>query len=148
MLFEPKNILVTGAAGFIGCNFVRMMLNKHSHIKIISYDKLTYAGSLDNLHDAMGDLRHVFIQGDICDRQLVTKILKEHTVDTIVHFAAETHVDNSIAGPEVFFQTNVIGTLSVIDEARKYWQDEMGWDESICRFHHVSTDEVWNTKER
>ena len=141
MSFEPKNILVTGAAGFIGCNFVRMMLNKHSHIKIISYDKLTYAGSLENLHDVMDNPRHVFIQSDICDGQLVAKALREHAIDTIVHFAAESHVDNSIAGPKVFFQTNVMGTLSLIDEARNYWQDEMNWDETQCRFHHVSTDE-------
>ena len=143
MVFEPRNILVTGAAGFIGCNFVRMMLNKYEHLKIISYDKLTYAGSLDNLHDVMNNPRHVFIQGDICDRQLVAEILRRNKVDTIVHFAAESHVDNSIAEPEVFFQTNVIGTLSVIDEARRFWQDEMHWEKSICRFHHVSTDEVY-----
>lgn len=145
MSFEPKNILVTGAAGFIGCNFVRMMLNKYNNIKIISYDKLTYAGSLDNLHDVIDNPRHVFIKGDICDRQLVAKVLREHAIDTIVHFAAESHVDNSIAGPEVFFQTNVMGTLSLIDEVRKYWQDEMGWGDAQCRFHHVSTDEVYGT---
>lgn len=146
--FQPKNILVTGAAGFIGCNFVRLMLNKYDKIKIISYDKLTYAGSLENLHDVMDDFRHVFVQGDVCDRQLVAKTLREYTVDTVVHFAAESHVDNSITGPEVFFQTNVMGTLSLIDEARRYWQDEMGWDEMQCRFHHVSTDEVYGTLEK
>ncbi|MBV52783.1 MAG: dTDP-glucose 4,6-dehydratase [Coxiellaceae bacterium] len=145
MSFQPKNILVTGAAGFIGCNFVRMIFNKYIDIRMISYDKLTYAGSLDNLHDVMNNSRHVFVQGDICNRQLVGKTLREHAIDTIVHFAAESHVDNSIAGPEVFFQTNVMGTLSLIDEARKYWQDEMGWDEKQCRFHHVSTDEVYGT---
>ncbi len=145
MSFQPKNILVTGAAGFIGCNFVRMMLNTCSDINIISFDKLTYAGSLENLHDVMDNSRHVFVKGDICDRQLVAKVLREHAIDTMVHFAAESHVDNSIEGPEVFFQTNVMGTLSLIDEARKFWQDEMGWGESQCRFHHISTDEVYGT---
>lgn len=145
MSFQPKNILVTGAAGFIGCNFVRMMLNTYSDINIISFDKLTYAGSLENLHDVMDNSRHVFVKGDICDRQLVAKVLREHAIDTIVHFAAESHVDNSIEGPEVFFQTNLMGTLSLIDEARKFWQDEMGWGDSQCRFHHISTDEVYGT---
>jgi dTDP-glucose 4,6-dehydratase len=141
--FQPKNILVTGSAGFVGCNFVQMMLNKYSDIEIISYDKLTYAGNLDNLADVMDNPQHTFIQGDICDRALVAKTLRGHEIDTIVHLAAESHVDNSIAGPEVFFQTNVIGTLSLVDEARKYWQEEMEWGESQCRFHHVSTDEVY-----
>ena len=144
-VFQSKNILVTGAAGFIGCNYVRMMLDKYSDINIISFDKLTYAGSLDNLHDVIDNPRHTFIKGDICDRELIANILREREIDTIVHFAAESHVDNSIAGPEVFFQTNVMGTLTLIDEARKYWQDNMGWDETQCRFHHVSTDEVYGT---
>ena len=145
MAFVPKNILVTGAAGFIGCNFVRLMLKQYPDIKIVSFDKLTYAGSLDNLHDVMDNPRHFFVKGDIGNRTDVAHTLKKHEIDTIVHFAAESHVDNSIAGPEVFFQTNVMGTLSLIDEARKYWQNEMGWDELNCRFHHVSTDEVFGT---
>lgn len=143
--FVPRNVLVTGAAGFIGCNYVRMMLDKYSDINIISFDKLTYAGSLDNLHDVIHNPRHAFIKGDICDRPFVAKVLEEHEVDTIVHFAAESHVDNSIAGPEVFFQTNVMGTLSLIDEARKFWQENKGWNEAQCRFHHVSTDEVYGS---
>ena len=106
MSFVPKNILVTGAAGFIGCNFVRMMLNKYSNIKIIGYDKLTYAGSLDNLHDVIDNPRHVFIKGDICDRQLVGKVLKEYSVDTIVHFSAESHVDNSFVN-SINFQCQI-----------------------------------------
>ena len=143
--FQPKNILVTGAAGFIGCNYVRMMLDKYSDINIMSFDKLTYAGSLDNLHDVIDNPRHTFLKGDICDKSLIAKVLKEYEVDTIVHFAAESHVDNSIVGPEVFFQTNVMGTLLLIDEARKFWQREKGWNETQCRFHHVSTDEVYGT---
>ena len=110
MSFQPKNILVTGAAGFIGCNFVRMMLNKYSDIKIISYDKLTYAGSLDNLNDVMGNPHHVFIQGDIGDRQLVAKVLKGHAIDTIVHFAAETGTGQSMYQISNYSEVNIHGT--------------------------------------
>jgi dTDP-glucose 4,6-dehydratase len=145
MTFHPKNILITGAAGFIGCNFVRMMLSQYDDVNTISFDKLTYAGSLDNLSDVMNHERHFFIKGDIGDRQLIAQTLCVYGIDTIVHFAAESHVDNSIANSEVFFQTNVMGTLALIDEARKYWQSELGWGESQCRFHHVSTDEVYGS---
>lgn len=144
-MFRPKNILVTGAAGFIGCNFVRYMLSRYPDIKIISFDKLTYAGNIENLSDVLHLPNHHFVKGDICDQALVLKTLREFEVDTIVHFAAESHVDNSIAGPEVFVTTNVLGTFHLLEAARRYWQAEKGWGEHKCRFHHISTDEVYGT---
>ena len=145
MSYQASTILVTGAAGFIGCNFVRMMLNRYDNINIISFDKLTYAGSLDNLSDVTDYPNHQFIQGDICDGKVVLKILRKHGVDTIVHFAAESHVDNSIADPKVFFETNVMGTLSLLEAAKQFWLEEKNWNKTQCRFHHVSTDEVYGT---
>ena len=145
MIYKAKNILVTGAAGFIGSNYVRMMLSRYDDIKIVSYDKLTYAGSMDNLANLDNQQNHVFVEGDICDEQLVADTLRKHNIDTIVHFAAESHVDNSIANPKVFLETNVIGTFNLLDCAKKYWLDEKGLDETNCKFHHVSTDEVYGT---
>jgi len=144
--FKPKNILVTGGAGFIGCNYVRYMLTNDPDVKIVNLDKLTYAGSLDNLKDLPDKgARHTFVQGDICDRQLVDRLLCEHEIDTIVHFAAESHVDNSISGPEIFVQTNVMGTFSLLEAARQYWIEEGGLGHKSFRFHHISTDEVYGT---
>ncbi len=148
MSYKPKVILVTGAAGFIGSNFVRMMLSRFNDIKIVSLDKLTYAGNLDNLKGLEKEHNHVFIKGDICDEAKVLKILKEHNIDTIMHFAAESHVDNSIATPKVFIETNVIGTYNLLQQAKTYWLDENGWDESKCRFYHISTDEVYGSLEK
>ncbi len=143
--FKPKNILVTGGAGFIGCNYVRYMLETYNDVKIVNLDALTYAGSLDNLKDLPDESSHTFVQGDICDRELVDKLLREHEIDTVVHFAAESHVDNSISAPEVFVKTNVMGTFTLLDSARQYWQGEKGWGKEKCRFHHISTDEVYGT---
>ena len=148
MSYQPKVILVTGAAGFIGSNFVRMMLSRFNDIKIVSFDKLTYAGNLDNLKDLDNEHSHVFIKGDICDEAKVLKVLKEHNIDTIMHFAAESHVDNSIATPKVFIETNVLGTYNLLQQAKTYWLDEKGWDESKCRFYHISTDEVYGSLEK
>ena len=148
MSYQPKVILVTGAAGFIGSNFVRMMLSRFNDIKIISFDKLTYAGNLDNLKDLDNEHNHVFIKGDICDEAKVLKVLKEHNIDTIMHFAAESHVDNSIATPKVFIETNVLGTYNLLQQAKTYWLDEKGWDQSKCRFYHISTDEVYGSLEK
>ena len=119
--YAPRTMLVTGGAGFIGCNFVRHMLETDSDVRIVNLDALTYAGSLDNLRDLPDASRHVFVQGDIGDRALIDRLLREHGIDTIVHFAAESHVDNSIAGPEVFVRTNVLGTFTLLEAARPYW---------------------------
>ncbi len=145
MSFAPRIVLVTGGAGFIGCNFVRHLLEADPDVRIVTLDALTYAGSLDNLKDLPDEPRHAFVQGDICDRELVERLLREHEIDTIVHFAAESHVDNSIAGPEVFVRTNVMGTYTLLEAARRYWLEEQGRDASRCRFHHISTDEVYGT---
>jgi len=143
--FIPRVMLVTGGAGFIGCNFVRYMLNTDSKVRIINLDALTYAGSLDNLKDLPDESRHTFVEGDICDRELIDRLLRKYEIDTIVHFAAESHVDNSILGPEIFVRTNVMGTFTLLDAAKKYWQEEKNWSIKNCRFHHISTDEVYGT---
>ena len=121
MEHRPKNILVTGGAGFIGCNFVRYMLKTDAEIHIVNLDLLTYAGSLENLKDLPAPERHRFVRGDICDPALVIGLLREQHIDTIVHFAAESHVDRSISGPAAFVQTNVIGTFTLLEAAREVW---------------------------
>lgn len=141
--FKPKNLLVTGSAGFIGSNFVHYMLAQYVNIKIVSLDKLTYAGNLKNLENLPDKSRHIFILGDICDRALVDKILREHEIDTLVHFAAESHVDRSIEGPAAFIETNIVGTFTLLDAVRKFWLEEKKWNSEQCRFHHISTDEVY-----
>ena len=144
--YTPGNILVTGGAGFIGCNYVRYMLANDPDVKIINIDKLTYAGSLDNLNELPDESRHTFVQGDICDRALIDQLLREYKIDTIVHFAAESHVDNSISEPEIFVQTNVMGTFTLLEAARQYWMNRSEGDvQSSYRFHHISTDEVYGT---
>ncbi len=140
-----KNILVTGGAGFIGSNFIRYMLSREPEIRIINLDKLTYAGSLENLKDLPAPERHTFVQGDICDAELVARLLRAHRVDTIVHFAAESHVDRSILGPGAFVQTNIVGTFTLLEAARAFWLNENGLGGAPVRFHHVSTDEVFGT---
>ena len=143
--YQPKNILVTGGAGFIGCNYVRYMFANNDDIKIVNLDKLTYAGSMANLHDLEDEVRHHFIQGDICDKQLISQLLEQHSIDTIVHFAAESHVDRSLTGPGEFITSNVVGTFTLLEAAREYWQQANGLSEAQCRFHHISTDEVYGT---
>jgi dTDP-glucose 4,6-dehydratase len=140
-----KNILVTGGAGFIGSNFIRYLLGSNPEVYIVNLDLLTYAGSLENLKDLPGVERHVFVKGDIADPALVAGILAHHKIDTIVHFAAETHVDRSILGPAQFIQTNIIGTFTLLDAARKYWLEEKGIPLANARFHHISTDEVFGS---
>jgi len=113
-------IMVTGGAGFIGSNFIHYLLEKYDDIEVVNYDKLTYAGNLDNLKDIESDKRYCFIKGDICDKELVEKMIKEHGVEQIVNFAAESHVDRSITGPEIFIKTDVFGTFNLLEAARKF----------------------------
>ncbi len=142
-----EKILITGGAGFIGSNFVRHVLRAETGIQIVNLDALTYAGSLENLKDLPDPKRHTFIEGDICDRVLVDDLLRKYQIDTIVHFAAESHVDRSILGPEQFVQTNVIGTFTLLESAREYWQGSESLVPDQVRFHHISTDEVYGTLE-
>jgi dTDP-glucose 4,6-dehydratase len=137
-------ILVTGGAGFIGANFVHHWLAAE-RTPVVNLDKLTYAGNPESLAGLKGDARHVFVKGDINDRALVGKLLREHRPQSIVHFAAESHVDRSIQGPADFVQTNVVGTFSLLEEARSYWSDLKEPDKSQFRFLHVSTDEVYGS---
>lgn len=140
-----RNVLITGGAGFIGSNFIRYILGKESDLQIINLDALTYAGSLENLVNLPDEERHTFIQGDICDQSLVEDIMRRHHVDTIVHFAAESHVDRSILGPAKFIQTNVIGTFSLLEAARQVWLGQGDYPSDEVRFHHISTDEVFGS---
>lgn len=136
-----KNVLVTGGAGFIGSNFVRYLLQVESNVLVVNLDLLTYAGSRENLRDLPYPERHVFVEGDICDRPLLDSVLRKYQVDTIVHFAAETHVDRSILDPEPFIRTNVLGTYTLLEAARQYWLEGV----TPYRFHHISTDEVFGS---
>jgi dTDP-glucose 4,6-dehydratase len=136
-----KNVLITGGAGFIGSNFVRYILASEPEVRVYNLDILSYAGSLENLNSLPDEQRHVFVQGDICDRALVDGLFARYGIDTVVHFAAETHVDRSIVGPGQFIQTNVVGTFTLIEAARNYWANRT----DSVRFHHVSTDEVFGT---
>lgn len=140
-----RHILVTGGAGFIGSNFVHYLLQSEPDVQIINLDALTYAGSLENLKDLPDPSRHVFIHGDIANRELVDRIFAEYGIDTVVHFAAETHVDRSILDPGAFVQTNVIGTFTLLEAARKAWLVDKTVPRDAVRFHHVSTDEVFGT---
>jgi len=141
-----QNVLVTGGAGFIGSNFVHTLLASEPGVHIVNLDALTYAGSLENLKDLPDPARHTFVRGDICDRPLLNDLFHRYTIDTVVHFAAETHVDRSILGPGQFVQTNVVGTFKLLEAARHAWLDEhLQPDLAQVRFHHVSTDEVFGS---
>ncbi|MCA6078265.1 dTDP-glucose 4,6-dehydratase [Fulvivirga sedimenti] len=143
-----KNLLVTGGAGFIGSNFVTHFLETHPDYAIVNLDLLTYAGNLENLKEVEGNDRYTFVQGDICDRAMVESLFDKYDFSGVIHFAAESHVDNSIHGPEAFIRTNINGTFTLIDVARNRWlikphQVKPGYAEN--RFLHVSTDEVYGT---
>jgi dTDP-glucose 4,6-dehydratase len=145
-----KNILVTGGAGFIGSNFIRFLLEKAPEFfgRIINLDTLTYAGnpaSLEDIERQYGDSRYCFEQGDIGDRRLVESLFAKYDIDTVVHFAAESHVDRSILGPEAFLKTNVMGTFVLLDVARNAWKTADGAVRQDALFHHVSTDEVYGS---
>ena len=137
-------ILVTGGAGFIGANFVLDWL-AHSDEPVVNLDKLTYAGNLQNLAALQGDARHVFVQGDIADTALVERLLAEYQPRAVINFAAESHVDRSIHGPDDFIQTNVVGTFRLLEAVRHYWQALPAIKKEAFRLLHVSTDEVYGT---
>jgi dTDP-glucose 4,6-dehydratase len=139
-----KTYLITGGAGFIGSNFVLYMLKKYNDITIINLDKLTYAGNLENLEDVQKNSSHIFVQGDISDKKLVTALFEKYDIDYVVNFAAESHVDRSIKEPEIFAQTNVLGTVNLLNCAKNSWERENGWKEGV-RYHQVSTDEVYGS---
>ena len=143
-----KSILITGCAGFIGSNFVPYFLEKYPEYHIINLDLLTYAGNLENLEEIGEHSRYTFVNGDICDRKLIESLFETHDIRGVIHFAAESHVDNSIENPGVFIQTNVNGTFTLIDVTYKKWMQspfvyKAGYE--TCRFHHISTDEVYGT---
>ena len=143
-----KSILVTGCAGFIGSNFVPYFLDTYKDYFIVNLDLLTYAGDLANLTEAEGNPNYKFIQGDICNRELVEFIFREYDIQGVIHFAAESHVDNSIKNPGVFIETNVNGTFTLLDVAYKHWMEKPFTFKpayKACRFHHISTDEVYGT---
>ncbi|MGH8708744.1 MAG: dTDP-glucose 4,6-dehydratase, partial [Burkholderiales bacterium] len=137
-------LLVTGGAGFIGSSFVLTTIAATGEA-VVNLDKLTYAGNLANLDALRGDARHVFIKGDICDRALVRQLFERHRPRALVHLAAESHVDRSIAGPAEFVQTNVVGTFALLEEARAYWASLAAPERAAFRFLHVSTDEVYGS---
>lgn len=140
------NLLVTGAAGFIGSHFVDHLLSRYPHYTVISLDKLTYAGNIENLQQASQHERHHFVQGDILDSALLAELFAHYRINTVVHFAAESHVDNSISDPEAFIQTNIVGTFRLLEIARKAWQSKDSINQGILnRFHHISTDEVYGS---
>jgi dTDP-glucose 4,6-dehydratase len=141
-----KTVLVTGGCGFIGVNFVRLILGQRDRWQVVNLDKLTYAGNLASLDDVAENPGYHFVKGDICDHDLVESLFSRYNFDTVVHFAAESHVDRSITGPAEFIRTNIFGTYILLDAARKHWLDAgPAGRTSRCRFLHVSTDEVYGS---
>lgn len=136
-----QTILVTGGAGFIGSNFIPYFLEKNKEFKVLNLDKLTYAADVKNLEEVKNNNRYHFIKGDICDKALLESIFEEYQIDGVIHFAAESHVDNSIENPEEFIQTNIFGTHVLLEVAKKYWLNNDATKNN--RFHHISTDEVY-----
>jgi len=143
-----KAILITGGAGFIGANFIPYFLEKNKEYQVVNLDLLTYAGDISNLFEVENNTRYTFVEGDICDRDLVEKLFKQYSFNGVIHFAAESHVDNSIKNPDAFVRTNVFGTFNLLDIAKNYWMEspnnyKKGFE--TARFHHISTDEVYGT---
>ncbi|KUJ75886.1 dTDP-glucose 4,6-dehydratase [Thiomicrospira sp. XS5] len=137
-----KTILVTGGAGFIGSAVIRYLIQETAHV-VVNLDKLTYAGNLDSLSSVSGDSRYFFEQVDICDVESVKRVFSEYQPDLVMHLAAESHVDRSIDGPGDFIQTNIVGTYTLLEQARTYWSELEGDKKANFRFHHISTDEVY-----
>uniref|UniRef100_UPI004047977B dTDP-glucose 4,6-dehydratase n=1 Tax=Polaribacter sp. TaxID=1920175 RepID=UPI004047977B len=143
-----STILITGGAGFIGSNFIPYFLEKNTLAKIVNLDKLTYAGDLESLKEVENNPNYTFIQGDICDRLFVDKLFEKYKFNAVIHFAAESHVDNSITNPGAFIQTNIVGTFNLLDVAKNAWMEgpnqlKKGFENA--RFHHISTDEVFGS---
>ena len=141
-------VLITGGAGFIGSNFIPYFLENNKAYKVVNLDLLTYAGALSNVYEIQENSRHTFIHGDICDKKLVENLFNKYQFSAVIHFAAESHVDNSITNPDAFVKTNVLGTFNLLDTAKNYWMEspkmyKKGFEN--CRFHHISTDEVYGT---
>ena len=136
-----RNVLITGGAGFIGSNLVRLFVNKYPEYRIVNFDKLTYAGNLANLKDVEDKPNYVFVKGDICDFGKVLSVFREYSIDGVIHLAAESHVDRSIKDPFVFARTNVMGTLTLLQAAKECWNGE--WKGKM--FYHISTDEVYGS---
>ncbi len=150
MKFRSKNLLVTGGAGFIGSNFIKYLLKLYNHVKIINLDLLTYAGDLDNTKSFHDDDRYTFIRGNICDKELLRRIFKKFSIDGIINFAAESHVDNSIINPSLFTETNILGVHSILQIANEFWMNgpfKVKSKFSHSRFHQISTDEVYGSIE-
>jgi len=142
-----RNVLVTGGAGFIGSNFIHFLLRTEPGLNIINLDALTYAGNLANLEHLPDQTRYSFVHGDICDKELVAQLFDRYSIDTLIHFAAETHVDRSIISPERFIESNVVGTFNLLEAARSAWISEKSVPLGQVRFHHISTDEVYGSLE-
>lgn len=143
-----QKILITGGAGFIGSNFIPYYLKKNPDDQIVNLDLLTYAGDLQNLQEVESNENYTFVKGDICNRELLEDLFNKHQFNAVIHFAAESHVDNSIKNPDAFIQTNVFGTFTVLDVAKNYWLDSSNnYKEAFrnARFHHISTDEVYGS---
>lgn len=143
-----ETILVTGGAGFIGSNFISYFLARNKNIRVVNLDLLTYAGDLNNLEEVESNCRYIFVQGDICNRKLIEELFVDYDIKGVINFAAESHVDNSILNPDTFIKTNVMGTFNLIDVARKHWMEcpkVYKKEYKDCRFHHISTDEVYGT---
>lgn len=143
-----NTVLITGGAGFIGSNFIPHFLNSNKNYNIINLDKLTYAGDLSNLIETENNSNYTFIEGDICDKELIEKLFKKYDFSGVIHFAAESHVDNSISNPGAFIQTNIVGTFNLLDIAKRHWMDapfKYKEGKEGCKFHHISTDEVYGT---
>ena len=141
-------VLITGGAGFIGSNFIPYFLETNKVLKVVNIDSLTYAGDLENLNEVKNNSNYTFVKGDICNRQLIESLFKKYNFKGVIHFAAESHVDNSISNPDAFIKTNIFGTFNLLDVAKKHWMkgpNEMKSGYENCRFHHISTDEVYGT---
>ncbi|WP_055436211.1 dTDP-glucose 4,6-dehydratase [Lacinutrix algicola] len=145
---KSKYILITGGAGFIGSNFIPYLLENNKFLKIVNLDKLTYAGDILNLEEVSNNSNYTFVQGDICNRSLIESLFKKYNFQGVIHFAAESHVDNSIKNPGAFVDTNITGTFNLVDVAKQYWMDgpnQVKIEFKEARFHHISTDEVYGT---